>query len=284
MKTIHYSEIVQAVSSACKKIHYHLPADVLEALRRARAQEESLAGQQVLADILQNCQLAEAGVAALCQDTGMVVVFAEVGQEVQLVGGLLTEAIDAGVRQAYQAEPFRYSVVADPLRRENTGDNTPAVVHVRLVAGSNLRLKVMAKGFGSENMSQVRMLTPADGWEGVKRAVLDVVQQAGPNPCPPIVVGVGVGGTLDQVTVLAKEALLRPLGARHSDPYYAQKEAELLEAVNRLGIGPGGLGGRVTCLGVAIQAAPTHIAGLPVAINLQCHADRHTEVTIVGKE
>lgn len=284
MKRIHFSEIVQAVSQACREIHFHLPQDVLAALERARQQEESPAGQQVLEDILQNAALAEQGESALCQDTGMVVVFAELGQDVQIAGGLLQDAINEGVRKTYQEQPFRHSVVQDPIRRQNTGDNTPAVLHLSLVPGSDLRLGIMAKGFGSENMSQVQMLTPAAGWTGVRQAVLSAVRQAGPNPCPPIVVGVGIGGTLDQVTVLAKAALLRPLGSEHPDQFYREKEAELLAAINRLGIGPGGLGGQNTCLGVHIQVAPTHIAGLPLAINLQCHSDRHTEITLQGVE
>lgn len=284
MKVIQYAEIVQAVSQACREIHFRLPQDVLAALERARQLEESPAGQQVLEDILQNAALAGQGETALCQDTGMVVVFAELGQDVQITDGLLSDAINAAVRQAYQGQPFRYSVVQDPLRRKNTGDNTPAVLHLALVSGSDLRLQIMAKGFGSENMSQVQMLTPAAGWAGVRQAVISTVRQAGPNPCPPIVVGVGIGGTLDQVTMLAKRALLRPLGSEHADQFYREKEAELLHAINRLGIGPGGLGGQNTCLGVHIEAAPTHIAGLPLAVNLQCHSDRHTEVVLRGVE
>ncbi len=284
MKVIRYPEIVQAVSQACREIHFHLPEDVLAALERARQQEESSEGKQVLQDILENAALARRGETALCQDTGMVVVFAELGQDVHLVGGLLHDAINAGVRQAYQEQPFRHSVVQDPIRRKNTGDNTPAVLHISLVPGSDLRLGIMAKGFGSENMSQVQMLTPAAGWTGVRQAVISAVRQAGPNPCPPIVVGVGIGGTLDQVTMLAKAALLRPLGSEHADEFYREKEAELLKAINRLGIGPGGLGGQNTCLGVHIQVAPTHIAGLPLAVNLQCHSDRHAEITLLGVE
>lgn len=284
MKVIHSSEIVQAVSEACREIHFRLPTDILSALQRARQQEESPAGQQVLKDIIENAELAGQGTVALCQDTGMVVVFAELGQEVRLAGELLDDAINAGVRQAYREQPFRHSIVQDPLRRENTGDNTPAVVHLRLVPGSSLRLQIMAKGFGSENMSQVQMLTPAAGWSGVRQTVIAAVRQAGPNPCPPIVVGVGIGGTLDQVTMLAKQALLRPVGSQHEDVFYREKEAELLQALNHLGIGPGGLGGLHTCLGVQIQAAPTHIAGLPVAVNLQCHSDRHTEIELSGVE
>jgi fumarate hydratase subunit alpha len=284
MATIEYAQIVQAVAEACRQINYHLPGDVLAAVLAAREREVSPAGQQVLDDILANARLAAGERVALCQDTGMVVVFAELGQEARIRGGLLEDAINAGVRKAYSEQPFRHSVVRDPLRRENTGDNTPAVVHLRLVGGTDLLLRVMAKGFGSENMSQVHMLTPAAGWSGVKRAILQTVEQAGPNPCPPIVLGVGIGGTMDFAAKLAKQALLRPIGSRHDDLFYAERELELLAAINNLGIGPGGLGGQETCLAVHILAAPTHIAGLPLAVNLQCHSDRHAEVTIRGVE
>lgn len=284
MYMIDFALISAAVSRACREINFHLSPDVLACLCEAEAREESPAGQQVLADILANAKLAANERVALCQDTGMIVVFADLGQDAHVVGGLLEDAINAGVRQAYSNEPFRYSIVRDPLRRENTGDNTPAIVHLRIVPGSRLRLRVMAKGFGSENMSQVHMLTPAAGWPGVLQAVLQTVKQAGPNPCPPIVLGIGIGGTMDQVALLAKEALLRTIGSRHEDPFYAEKETELLTAINQLGIGPGGLGGRCTCLAVHILAYPTHIAGLPLAVNLQCHSDRHTEITIAGVE
>lgn len=277
-------EITAAVAAACQKINYHLSPDVLAALEQGLVREESDTGREVMQQILRNADLAAGGRVALCQDTGMIVVFAELGQAVQITGGLLEDAINQGVRQAYGQHPFRHSVVADPLRRTNTGDNTPAVVHLRLVAGDGLRLQLMAKGFGSENMSQVHMLTPAAGWPGVRQAIIDTVREAGPNPCPPIVVGVGLGGTMDQVALLAKQALLRPLGSRHADPDYAEREQELLSSLNGLGIGPAGLGGKVTCLAVHIQAWPTHIAGLPVAVNLQCHSDRHTEVMIQGVE
>lgn len=284
MYVIDSAQVIAAVSRACREINFHLSPDVLTSLCKAQAQEESPAGQQVLTDIIDNAKLAANEQVALCQDTGMIVVFADLGQDVCLSGALLPDAINAGVRQAYGSEPFRNSVVRDPLRRENTGDNTPAIVHLRMVPGSDLRLRIMAKGFGSENMSQVHMLTPAAGWSGVRQAVLSTVKQAGPNPCPPIVVGIGIGGTMDQVALLAKEALLRTIGSRQGDPFYEEKESELLTAINQLGIGPGGLGGRCTCLAVHILASPTHIAGLPLAVNLQCHSDRHTEITIVGVE
>ena len=216
----------------------------------------------------------------ICQDTGMACVFAEIGQDVHITGGSFEEAVDEGVRQGYTEGYLRKSVVADPIRRGNTGDNTPAVLTVRLVPGDKLRLTLAPKGFGSENMSRLAMLRPSDGEQGVKDFVLDAVRRAGPNPCPPVVVGVGIGGTFDRVALLAKRALLRPLGSRHPDPYYAAMEQELLEKINELGTGPQGFGGRTTALGLQIETFPTHIAGLPVAVNINCHVTRHAEVVL----
>ncbi len=277
MRVIHFEEVVTAVSDLCQQANFQLPTDLKAALRRARRAERSPIGQEVLDNLVENACLAEQRVAALCQDTGMVVVFADLGQDVHMQGGLLTDAINEGVRLAYQAHPFRHSVVADPLQRVNTGTNAPAIIHVRLCAGDKLKLLVAPKGFGSENTSRLFMLKPADGWPGVKAAVLQAVRDAGPNPCPPIIVGVGLGGTMEKAALLAKESLFRSIGSQHADQAYAALEQELLQAINQTGIGPAGLGGQQTALAVHIAAYPTHIAGLPVAVNLQCHACRHAE-------
>jgi fumarate hydratase subunit alpha len=279
MRKIHVHDIIAAVKQLCVKANYDLPTEVCKALHAARQLEDG-ASKQVLDDVLQNATIAAEREAALCQDTGMVVVFIELGQDTQIVGGLLADAVNEGARQAYREHPFRYSVVQDPLFRTNTGDNTPAVLHVRLVAGDTCKIMVAPKGFGSENMSRVYMLNPAQGWEGVKEAVLATVQEAGPNPCPPLIVGVGLGGTMEKAALLAKEALFRPLGEGHPDPRYAALEASLLQAINASGIGPGGIGGRTTALAVHINSYPTHIAGLPLAVNLQCHSCRHQTVVI----
>lgn len=280
MREITYEEIVVAVNELCRQANFDLSDDVKQALLKARASELSPIGCEVLDNLLENASLAANGVAALCQDTGMVVVFADLGQDVHIVGGLLTDAINEGVRLAYKTHPFRHSVVTDPIQRMNTGNNTPAVIHVRLCSGDRLRLLVAPKGFGSENMSRLFMLKPADGWTGVKSAVIQAVREAGPNPCPPIIIGIGLGGTVEKAALLAKEALFRPVGSRHNDEDYAAREAELLQAINQTGIGPGGLGGRNTALAVHISAYPTHIAGVPVAVNMQCHACRHAELVL----
>lgn len=274
MRQIHAQDIAAIVKELCVKANFELPADVRAALQAAYHREEQ-ASRQVLDDLLQNATIAAEREAALCQDTGMVVAFVELGQAVQIVGGLLTDAINEGVRQAYREQPFRHSIVQDPLFRTNTGDNTPAVVHLRLGEGEKCKITVAPKGFGSENMSRVYMLNPAQGWEGVEERVLATVQEAGPNPCPPLIVGIGLGGTMEKAALLAKEALFRPLGESNPDPRYAALEASLLQAINASGIGPGGIGGRTTALAVHINSYPTHIAGLPLAINLQCHSCRH---------
>ena len=245
----------------------------------ACAQEEPWPqAQEILGQITQNYTVAQERMQPICQDTGMACVFLEIGQEVHVTGDL-TAAVHEGVRQGYRDGYLRKSVVKDPLRRVNTGDNTPAMIYWDIVPGDRLRITVAPKGFGSENMSQIKMLKPSDGEEGVKNFVVKAVEEAGPNPCPPIVVGVGIGGTFDKAALLAKRALLRPLGQPSQDPFYAAMEAELLGRVNALGIGPQGFGGRTTALAVAIETAPTHIAGLPVAVNINCHVTRHqTEV------
>ncbi|MCI5615691.1 MAG: fumarate hydratase [Clostridia bacterium] len=277
MREIQVSAITETVARLCVSANRHLPADVQEAITRARAVEQWAPAQEILDRIRENYQIAGNNEVAICQDTGMACVFLEIGQDVHLVGDL-KEAVNEGVRQGY-AQYLRKSVVRDPLDRVNTGDNTPAMLYTDLVPGDQVKITVAPKGFGSENMSQIRMLKPSDGLQGVKDFILRVVEDAGPNPCPPIVVGVGVGGTFDKAAYLAKKALMRPLGTHNETPFYAQLESEMLERVNALGIGPQGFGGRTTALAVNIEYLPTHIAGLPVAVNINCHVTRHqTEV------
>ena len=277
MREIQVSAITETVARLCVSANRHLPADVQEAITRARAVEQWAPAQEILDRIRENYQIAANNEVAICQDTGMACVFLEIGQDVHLVGDL-KEAVNEGVRQGY-AQYLRKSVVRDPLDRVNTGDNTPAMLYTDLVPGDQVKITVAPKGFGSENMSQIRMLKPSDGLQGVKDFILRVVEDAGPNPCPPIVVGVGVGGTFDKAAYLAKKALMRPLGTHNETPFYAQLESEMLERVNALGIGPQGFGGRTTALAVNIEYLPTHIAGLPVAVNINCHVTRHqTEV------
>lgn len=280
LRVIEYGDIAAKIKELCLDANRHLPQDVFQALERAQAQEVSPIGKNVLDDILENAQIARDKSMALCQDTGQVVVFAEVGQDVHIQGGLLTDAIDEGVRQAYEEGYLRKSVVSDPLERVNTNDNTPAVVHVSLVAGSQIRLLLAPKGFGSENMSALRMLKPAEGVQGVKDFVLETVINAGGNPCPPIIIGVGMGGTMEKAALLAKRSVLREIGSKHPKPHLAELEAELLELVNKTGVGPQGFGGTQTALAVFVDAFPTHIAGLPVAININCHVARHVEAII----
>ena len=280
MRTIFAAEITKAVAELCIRANYDLPADVHRAIEKALESEESPAGREVLAELLENARIAQSDEIPICQDTGVAVVFAEVGQEVAVAGGDLTEAIQAGVRRGYEEGYLRKSVVAHPLERINTGDNTPAVIHFEIVPGDRLRLIVAPKGAGSENMSAVRMLKPSDGVEGVKSFVLDTVTAAGANPCPPTVIGVGLGGTIEKAALLAKKALLRPLGRPSDNERDAALEADLLDLVNRTGIGPSGYGGRITALAVHVESHPCHIASLPVAVNIQCHAARHAEATL----
>ena len=281
MKSITVEEITAAVRQLCMDVSYDLPADVERALQAGLEREESSFGQYCLTQILQNCQMARESRQAMCQDTGIAVVYLEVGQDVHIVGGSLTDAVNEGVRQGYEDGYLRKSVVMEPLfSRENTGDNTPEVIHTEIVSGENLRILVVPKGAGSENMGAVKMLKPADGLEGAKKFILDTVRNAGGNPCPPIVVGIGVGGTMEKAPMLAKKALTRELGSRNPNPLYAALEEELLGEINKMGIGPQGLGGRVTALAVHIEYYPTHIAMLPVAVNLNCHAARHREVIL----
>ncbi len=268
-------EITEQVKEMCIEVNYGLSRDMEEALRGAESSETSPLGQKVLGQLRENLEVAAEDQVPICQDTGMAVVFAEIGQDVRLEGAPLEDAINEGVRRGYEEGYLRKSVVGDPLLRENTRDNTPAVIHCRITAGSKVRITVAPKGFGSENMSRIFMLKPADGAQGVKDAVLSAVRDAGPNACPPMVVGVGIGGTFEKCALLAKEALLRPLRERSPLPHVREMEEELLESVNRLGIGPAGLGGRNTALAVNINTYPTHIAGLPVAVNICCHVNRH---------
>ncbi len=279
MRELQASAITEAVRALCIEANRNLPADVARALRDCRAQEPFAPAQEMLDLLIRNEGIARETRMPICQDTGMAVVFAEVGQELHIAGDF-EQAVHEGVRRGYVEGLLRKSVVGDPLRRVNTGDNTPAVLHTRLVPGDRLTLTVAPKGFGSENMSRLRMLTPAQGVEGVKAFVLETVKRAGANPCPPMVLGVGIGGDFEQVAELAKRALMVPLDAHHPDPFYAALEQELLEAVNETGIGPQGLGGRTTCLGLHILQAPTHIAGLPVAVNVSCHVTRHATAVL----
>ena len=277
MREINASAITETVARLCVEANRHLPQDVRDCIACARAQEPWAAAQEILDRIRENYQIADRDEVAICQDTGMACVFLEIGQEVHIRGDLRA-AVDEGVRQGY-SQYLRKSVVRDPLDRVNTGDNTPAMLYTELVPGDGLKIIVAPKGFGSENMSQIRMLKPSDGLQGVKDFILKVVEDAGPNPCPPIVVGVGLGGTFDKAALLAKKALMRPLNVRSEDPFYRALEEELLEKINGLGIGPQGFGGRTTALAVNIETLPTHIAGLPVAVNINCHVTRHkTEV------
>lgn len=280
MREVAWDKIVEAVAACCIKANCSLNPDVEEALREAGESEITETGCSVLGCLLENARIAREERVAICQDTGMVVAFVTLGQEVHINGGLLTDAIDAGVRKGYAEGFLRKSVVDDPLMRRNTGDNTPAVIHLTLVAGDGLQIDLSPKGFGSENMSALAMLKPSDGIEGVKRFVLDTVDKAGANPCPPIVVGIGLGGTMEKAALMAKHALLRPLDRHHPLPHLRELEAGLLEEINLLGIGPAGLGGRATALGVHVESYPTHIAGLPVAVNISCHVTRHASVTL----
>lgn len=275
MRTLNVSEIVGNIKEMCIEANHFLSADMKCAMECAAEQEESPLGRQILHQLQENLLIAGQEMIPICQDTGMAVVFLEIGQEVHFEGGLLEEAVHEGVRQGYTEGYLRKSVVKDPLIRENTRDNTPAVIHYEIVPGDRVRITVAPKGFGSENMSRIFMLKPADGIEGVKEAVLTAVREAGPNACPPMVVGVGIGGTFEKCALLAKKALTRPVN-QHSDiPYVREMEEELLEKINLSGIGPGGLGGSTTALAVNIDTYPTHIAGLPVAVNICCHVNRH---------
>lgn len=278
MRELNVSALADALAGLCEEANVALPCDVEAAVRRSRQAEPWPDAQGILDTLLENIAAAREDSLPLCQDTGAACVFLELGQDIRLTGGSLREAIDEGVRRGYAG--LRKSIVRDPLRRVNTGDNTPAFLHVDIVEGDRVRLTLAPKGFGSENMSALRMLKPSDGVEGFVSFVVDAVRGAGPNPCPPVVVGVGVGGTFDSVALLAKRALLRPLDCPNPDPFYAALEERILGEINALGIGPQGFGGATTALGVRIEAAPTHIAGLPAAVNMSCHVTRRQSVDL----
>ena len=275
MRTIHVEEITRNIKEMCIEANHFLSPDMENALNYAKETEKSPLGCQILSSLQDNLKIAGDEMIPICQDTGMAVIFVQIGQDVHFEGGLLEDAINEGVRQGYVEGFLRKSVVGDPLIRENTKDNTPAVIHYSLVEGDVVTITVAPKGFGSENMSRVFMLKPADGIEGVKEAILSAVRDAGPNACPPMVVGVGIGGTFEKCALMAKRALTRPVGEHSIIPYIKEMEEELLCKINQLGIGPGGLGGTTTALAVNIDTYPTHIAGLPVAVNICCHVNRH---------
>lgn len=276
MREIDSKIITEALSEMSIEANHYLTPDMEKALDTAEKNEISPLGKQVLGQLKENLRIAGSDTIPICQDTGMAVVFAEVGQDVHITGGTLTDAINEGVRKGYTEGFLRKSVVGDPLERVNTGDNTPAVIHYDIVPGDGLKLTLAPKGFGSENMSRIFMLKPAEGIEGVKNAVLTAVNDAGPNACPPMVVGVGIGGTFEKAALLSKKALLRPAGEHSDIPYVKELEEELLTRINKSGIGPGGLGGRITAMAVNVLTYPTHIAGLPVAVNICCHVNRHS--------
>ena len=279
MREIDVSRITDAVERMCISSNQRIPPDVKKALNLARRCEDGPIARTILDRMMENAELALSTHVPVCQDTGMACVFLEIGQEVHFTGGNLYDAVNEGVRRGYTGGYLRKSVEADPVRRGNTGDNTPAMITMDLVPGDRVKLTVAPKGFGSENMSALKMLKPAEGVEGIVEFILKTVEEAGPNPCPPVIVGVGIGGNFDHVALLAKKALLRPVDVRNPDPYYAALEEDLLERINTLGIGPQGFGGRTTALGVNIETLPTHIAGMPCAVNLSCHVTRHeTEV------
>ena len=264
----------------CIEANYSLSSDMVKAMRKAEEKEESVLGKQILAQLQDNLEIAASDMIPICQDTGMACVFLEIGQDVHFVGGDLTDAINEGVRRGYDKGYLRKSVVKDPVRRGNTGDNTPAMIYTEIVPGDQVKITVGPKGFGSENMSQIRMFKPSAGLQGIKDFILEVVETAGPNPCPPMVVGVGIGGTFDKCALLAKKALMRPLDTQNPDPFYADLEKEMLEKVNKLGIGPQGFGGKTTAIGLNIETMPTHIAGMPCAVNINCHVTRHKSEVI----
>lgn len=280
MKQIDAGLITKEVKRLVMEANYFLPDDVMEALKKAKEEEKWELAEATLDKIIENAEIAKNDVAPMCQDTGMAIVFVEMGQDVRIVNGYIEDAINQGVREGYEEGLLRKSVVGDPLNRVNTKDNTPAVINYSIVPGDKLKITVAPKGFGSENMSRLKMLKPAEGLEGVKDFVLETVELAGPNPCPPIVIGVGIGGSFDRAALLAKKSLMRSFDDYNENPFYADLEKELLELVNELGIGPQGFGGKTTALRVFIEYYPTHIAGLPVAVNIQCHATRHKEVVL----
>ncbi len=280
MREINVNQITDVVERLCIEANTHLPGDVKDAICKCRASEDWDVAKGVLDKIIENYEIADANEVPICQDTGMACVFLEIGQDVHLVGGNLAEAVDEGVRRGYTNGYLRKSVVADPVLRGNTGDNTPAMLYTEIVPGDQIKITVGPKGFGSENMSQIRMFKPSAGLQGIKDFILEAVETAGPNPCPPMVIGVGIGGTFDKAALLAKKALMRPVDSSNPNPFYADLEKEMLEKVNELGIGPQGFGGKTTAIGLNIETLPTHIAGMPCAININCHVTRHKSEVI----
>ena len=280
IREINVKTVTETVKEMCIRANYYMSPDMDDAMKKAVETEKSQLGKKILNQLQENLQIADKEMIPICQDTGMAVIFLEIGQDVHFTGGYLEDAVNEGVRQGYTEGYLRKSVVKDPLIRENTKDNTPAVIHTKIVPGDHVHITVAPKGFGSENMSRIFMLKPADGIEGVKNAILTAVRDAGPNACPPMVVGVGIGGTFEKCALMAKKALTREAGSHSDIPYVKDMEVEMLDKINRLGIGPGGLGGTTTALAVNINTYPTHIAGLPVAVNICCHVNRHIVRTI----
>lgn len=277
MREIHISQIIDTVKELCIEANYYLSKDIKNALCTAKEDEKWPLAEDLLGQLILNSDIAEKEKMPICQDTGMACVFIEIGQDVHIIGGLIEDAVNEGVRQGYEEGFLRKSVVADPINRVNTKDNTPAIIYYDIVEGDKIKITVAPKGFGSENMSRIGMLKPSDGLKGVKEFIIETVKLAGPNPCPPIVIGVGIGGSFDKAACLAKKALIRSIDKRNNNEFYSNLEIELLEEINKLGIGPQGFGGKTTALGLNIEVYPTHIAGLPVAVNINCHATRHKE-------
>lgn len=280
MREIHYDTVVRHVAQICQEANYDLGEDVMNAFEQAAKEETSDMGKAVLHQLIENANIASENRIPMCQDTGVSVFIVKLGQDCHIVGGSLYDAINEGVRSGYEEGYLRYSIVDDPLTRKNTGDNTPSVIHLELVPGDQLDIQMSAKGGGAENMSTLKMLTPSDGIEGVKQFIIKTVQEAGPNACPPLVVGIGIGGNFESCAYLAKKSLFRPVGERHESPQIASLEKELMEEINSLGIGPQGFGGDTTALDIKVETAPCHIAALPVAVNLNCHASRHKHVVL----
>ena len=280
MREIEVAKLTDVIEKLCIEANYYLPGDVQDAIRTCRACEDGQTACGVLDNIIENFEIAKNDNVPICQDTGMACVFLEIGQDVHLTGGNLEDAVNEGVRRGYGNGYLRKSVVKDPVRRGNTGDNTPAMIYTEIVPGDQIKVTVGPKGFGSENMSQIRMFKPSAGLQGIKDFILEVVEIAGPNPCPPMVVGVGIGGTFDKCALAAKKALMRPVDTENPDPYYADLEKEMLEKINELGIGPQGFGGKTTAIGLNIETLPTHIAGMPCAVNINCHVTRHKSEVI----
>ena len=277
MREIHISKIIEAVKELCVEANYYLSDDVRNTLYHAKKSETWPLAENILEQIILNSDIAKNENKPICQDTGMACVFLEIGQDVHIIGGLLEDAINEGVRRGYDEGFLRKSVVKDPINRINTKDNTPAIIYYDIVPGDKIKITVAPKGFGSENMSRIKMLKPSDGLQGVKDFIIETIKLAGPNPCPPIVIGIGIGGSFDKAAYLAKKALIRPVNENNTDEFYGNLEKELLEEVNKIGIGPQGFGGKTTALALNIETYPTHIAGLPVAVNINCHATRHKE-------